>query len=85
MGLPQDQHAQCLRTVYPVSAASYEVQWREENAMAGHEYEPGDVAARGEAIYREQVQRWLEAKRDGRPLTLDALLRHDRNQQTHSQ
>ena len=72
MGLPQDQHAQCLRTVYPVSAASYEVQWREENAMAGHEYEPGDVAARGEAIYREQVQRGVEPIEKGSFVVIDS-------------
>ena len=30
-----------------------------ENAMAGRAYGPGEVAARGEAIYREQIQSQL--------------------------
>ena len=45
----------------------------------------GLIAGRPSAESQKSFQRWLEAKRDGRPLTLDARLRHDRNQQTHSQ
>ena len=44
----------------------------------------GLIAGRPSAESQESFQRWLEAKREGRPLTLDALLRHDRDQQAHS-
>ena len=45
----------------------------------------GLIAGRPSAESQKSLQRWLEAKRAGRPLTLDALLRHERNEQTHSQ
>ncbi len=38
----------------------------------------GLIAGRPSAESQESLQRWLDAKRTGRPLTLDALLRHDR-------
>ncbi|MCY4615785.1 MAG: DUF2442 domain-containing protein [Chloroflexi bacterium] len=40
----------------------------------------GLIAGRPSAEGRESLQRWLEARRAGRPLTLDALLRHDRGE-----
>ena len=45
----------------------------------------GLIAGRPSAESQKSFQRWLDAKREGRPLTLDALRRHDRNQQAHSQ
>ena len=45
----------------------------------------GLIAGRPSAESQKSFQRWLEAKRAGQPLTLDALRRHDRNQQAHSQ
>jgi len=44
----------------------------------------GLIARRPSAERQESLQRWLEAKRAGRPLTLDALLRHDRGEQARS-
>ena len=37
----------------------------------------GLIAGRPSAESQESLQRWLDAKRASRPLTLDALLRHD--------
>ncbi len=40
----------------------------------------GLLAGRPSGEGAESFRRWLEAKRAGRPLTLDALRRHDREQ-----
>lgn len=45
----------------------------------------GLIAGRPSGESQKSFQRWLEAKRAGRPLTLDALRRHDRNEKAHSQ
>ena len=45
----------------------------------------GLIAGHPSSESQESLQRWIEAKRAGRRLTLDALLRHDRNQRAHSQ
>ena len=45
----------------------------------------GLIASRPSAESQKSFQRWLEAKRAGRPLTVDALRRHDRNREAHSQ
>ena len=39
--------------------------------MAGRAYEPGEIAARGEAIYREQVQSQLESVEKGNFVVID--------------
>ena len=39
--------------------------------MAGRAYEPGEIAARGEAIYREQVQSQLESVEKGSFVVID--------------
>ncbi len=41
----------------------------------------GLLAGRPSGEGAESFRRWLEAKRAGRPLTLDALRQHDREQQ----
>ncbi|MXW24008.1 MAG: DUF2442 domain-containing protein [Chloroflexi bacterium] len=40
----------------------------------------GLIASRPSAESQKSFRRWLEAKRAGRPLTLDALRRHDRDE-----
>ena len=39
--------------------------------MAGRAYEPGEVAARGEAIYRERIQSQLESVKKGNFVVID--------------
>ena len=39
--------------------------------MAGNSYEPGDVAARGEAIYRNQIKPQIESVEKGSFVVID--------------
>ena len=39
--------------------------------MAGHAYEPGEIAARGKAIYRERIQQLVDPAKKGSFVVID--------------
>ena len=41
--------------------------------MVNRDYEPGDIAARGEAIYREQIQPQVESAAKGSFVVIDIV------------
>ena len=55
--------------VYPVKVL-HETQWHEENVRASHD-EPEDVVSRGEAIYRERIERQVEPIEKGSFVVID--------------
>jgi hypothetical protein len=65
------------RDNYELYAERQHIHWPELDEDIGVE---GLLEGRASGESAKSFQRWLEAKRAGRPLTLDALRRHDREQ-----